>query len=86
MPKIIKGIIEDLKAGTKAQCEVGAANFAAVKAEAKANWEEAKATPKVRMEMMRAEQREQIKEAKARTEEAQKRIDDAKAKRAAATA
>ena len=86
MSKIVKGIVEDLKASAKAQHAVDAANFAAVRAEAKANWEEAKASPKARAAMMREEQNKQIDEAKARMEEAHKRIDSARAKRAAVSA
>ena len=40
-----KKAFSDMKASAKAQHEVDKANFAAAKAEAKANWEEAKMSP-----------------------------------------
>ena len=41
-----KNAFNDMKESAKAQHEVDKANFAAVKAESKANWEEAKAVSK----------------------------------------
>ena len=72
-----KKAFSDMKESTKAQHEVDKANFAAVKAESKANWEEAKAmgTPETRKTMMQEERDKQIAEAKKRQEEAQARID-----------
>ena len=86
MSKIVKGIVEDLKASTKAQHEVDAANFEAVKTESRVTWEEARVSPKVRMELMREDQMKQVEEAKARTKKAQERIDYVRAKNAAAHA
>lgn len=69
-----------MKESAKAQHEVDKANFAAVKAESKAAWEEAKAMgrPGTHKAMMQAQRDEQIAEAQARTAAAQKRIDAAK--------
>ena len=66
-----------MKESAKAQHEVDKANLEAVKAESKAQWEEAKAMrdPEKRKAMMQAERDEQIAAAKERTKEAQKRID-----------
>ncbi|MBQ2773110.1 MAG: hypothetical protein IJF45_02070, partial [Clostridia bacterium] len=52
----------DMKADAKAQHEVDKANFAAAKAEAKANWEEAKMSPSQRRAMMQTEREAQIAE------------------------
>ena len=69
-----------MKESAKAQHEVDKANFEAAKAESKAQWEEAKAmrNPEKRKAMMQAERDEQIATAKARTAEAQERIEVAK--------
>ncbi|MEE1318896.1 MAG: hypothetical protein UHD05_05235 [Ruminococcus sp.] len=66
-----------MKENAKAQHEVDKANFAAVKAESKANWEEAKAMgdPERRKAVLQAERDEQIAAAKERQVEAQARID-----------
>ena len=66
-----------MKESARAQHEVDKANFAAAKAESRAQWEEAKAmrNPELRKAMMQAERDEQIAAAKARTAEAQARID-----------
>ena len=66
-----------MKENAKAQHEVDKANFAAVKAESKANWEEAKAMgdPERRKAVLQAERDEQIAAAKERQAEAQARID-----------
>jgi len=89
---------EDMKENAKAQHEVDKANFDAVKAESKANfeenrghntfakakadakksWEDAKMSPAKRQEKIREEQAEQIKEANARKEAAEKRLEDLK--------
>ncbi len=80
MAEFLKKAFQDMKESAKAQHEVDKANLAAVKAESKANWEEAKAMgkPETRKAMMQAERDEQIAEAKKRQEEAQARIDAAK--------
>lgn len=66
-----------MKESARAQHEVDKANFAAAKAESRAQWEEAKAMrdPELRKAMMQAERDEQIAAAKARTAAAQSRID-----------
>ena len=64
----------DMKESTKAQHEVDKANFAAAKAEAKANWEEAKASPAQRQAKMQEEREAQIAAAAdARTQAAKKK-------------
>ena len=70
----------DMKESTKAQHEVDKANFAAAKAESKAQWEEAKAMskPATRKKMMQAQRDEQIAAAQQRQAEARARIDAAK--------
>ena len=80
MTEFLKKAFQDMKESAKAQHEVDKANFAAVKAESKANFEEAKAMgkPETRKAMMQAERDEKISEAKKRQEEAQARIDAAK--------
>ena len=50
--QFFKNAFADMKASTKAQHEVDKANFAAAKAEAKAQWEEAKMSPKARQAKM----------------------------------
>ena len=49
-----KNAFRDMKENTKAQHEVDKANLAAAKAEAKANWEEAKMSPSARQAKMQA--------------------------------
>lgn len=80
MVDFFKKAFQDMKESAKAQHEVDKANFEAAKAESKAQWEEAKAmhNPEKRKAMMQAERDEQIAAAKARTAEAQKRIEAAK--------
>ncbi len=77
MSEFFKKAFADMKESARAQHEVDKANFAAVKAESRAQWEEAKAMrdPELRKAMMQAERDEQIAAAKARTAEAQTRID-----------
>ena len=50
----------DMKESAKAQHEVDKANFSAAKAEAKANWEEAKMSPSQRQAKMQEERDAQI--------------------------
>ncbi len=69
---------KDMKESARAQHELDKANFAAVRAESKASWEEAKLSPKQRQAKVQAEREEQIAKANARTIEAQARIDAAK--------
>lgn len=68
----------DMKESTKAQHEVDKANFAAAKAEAKANWEEAKMFPSQRQAKMQAEREAQIAAANKRKAAADARIEAAK--------
>ena len=73
-----KNAFSDMKENTKAQHEVDKANFNAVKAESKAQWEEAKMSPKARQEMMQKDRDEQIAAANKRQAEAEARIEVAK--------
>lgn len=67
----------NMKDSAKAQHEVDKANMAAIKAESKAQWEEAKAIgkPETRKKAMQAQRDEQIAEANKRKAEAEVRID-----------
>jgi len=69
-----------MKASTKAQHEVDKANFAAAKAEAKANWEEAKMSPSQRQAKMQQERDAQIAAANERKAAAEARISATKKK------
>ena len=73
-----KKAFSDMKESTKSQHEVDKANFEAVKAESKAQWEEAKMSPSQRTAMMREEQLAQIAEANERKRIAEERIAAAK--------
>ena len=75
-----KKAFADMKESTKAQHEVDKANFAAAKAEAKANWEEAKMSPSQRQAMTQEERDAQIAEANERKAAADARIEAAKKK------
>lgn len=77
MSEFFKKAFADMKESARAQHEVDKANFAAAKAESRAQWEEAKAMrdPELRKAMMQAERDEQIAAAKERTAAAQSRID-----------
>ena len=72
--------IRSMKASAKAQHEVDKANFAATKAEAKANWEEAKMSPSQRQAKMQEERDAQIAAANERKAVADARMDAAKKK------
>ena len=76
--EFFKKAFADMREDAKAQHEVDKANFNAVKAESKAQWEEAKRTPKQQQEAMRQKQAEQIAAAKVREAEANERIAAAK--------
>ena len=82
MIKFLKKAFADMKESTKAQHEVDKANFAAAKAESKAQWEEAKAMgkPETRSAMMQAQRDKQIEEANQRKAEAEERISKAQGK------
>ncbi len=75
-----KRAFSDMKEDAKAQHEVDKANFAATKAESKANWEEAKAMgkPETRKALMQEERDAQIKAANERAAAANERIDNFK--------
>ena len=70
----------DMKESTKAQHEVDKANFAAAKAEAKANWEEAKMSPSQRQAKMQEDREAQIAAANERKAAAEARIEAAQEK------
>lgn len=78
--EFFQNAFEDMKESAKAQHEADKANLAAVKAESKAQWEEAKAMgrPETRKSAMQAQRDEQIAAAKERQEQAEARIDAAK--------
>ncbi len=78
--KFLKDAFDDMKESTKAQHEVDKANFAAAKAESKANWEEAKMSPSQRQAKMQEERDAQIAEANERKAVADARIEAAKKK------
>ena len=77
-----KNAFSDMKQSAREQHEVDKANFAAAKAESKAQWEEAKAMgrPETMKKIQRDQRDTQIREANERIADAQKRIDDAKNK------
>lgn len=80
--KFFEKAFEDMKESARAQHEVDAAEFAAVKAESKARIEEARAMgrPETRKAAMQAERDEKIATAIERQVQAQARIDAAKDK------
>lgn len=75
-----KKAFADMKENTKAQHELDKANFDAIKAEAKANWEEAKLSPAQRQMKIQAERDAQIAQANQRKAAADARIDTEKKK------
>ena len=76
--EFFKNAFDDMKESTKAQHEVDKANFAAAKAEAKANFEEAKMSPSQRQAKMQEEREAQIAEANERKAAAEACIQAAK--------
>ena len=72
--QFFKNAFADMKESAKQQHEVDKANLAAVKAESKAQWEEAKMSPKARQAKIQEEREKQIKEANKRKELADERI------------
>ena len=76
--QFFKNAFSDMKESAKAQHEVDKANFAAAKAEAKAQWEEAKMSPKARQAKMQEEREKQIEKANERKAIADERIKNAK--------
>ena len=73
-----KKAFSDIKKSAKAQHEVDKANFAAAKAESKAQWEEAKMSPSQRQEKMQRDREAQIATANERRAAAEARIEAAK--------
>lgn len=80
MGNFFKKAFQDMAQSAKAQHEVDKAQLEAVKAESKAQWEEAKMTPAGRQALMQDERDKQIAAAKERTAAAQERIDLAKSR------
>ena len=76
----LKKAFSDMKNSAKAQHEVDKANMAAVKAESKAQWEEAKMSPSQKQAKMQEERDAQIAAANERKAAAEARIDAAKKK------
>lgn len=76
--KFFKNAFHDMKESAKAQHEVDKANLAAVKAESKANFEEAKLSPKARTEKLNRERQESLLKAQERKAAAEERIQAAK--------
>ena len=72
--RFFKNAFADMKASAKAQHEVDKANLAAAKAEARAQWEEAKMSPKARQAKMQEDREKQIAQANERTAIANERI------------
>ena len=72
----LKQAFSDMKESAKAQHEVDRANFAAAKAESRAQWEEAKAmrNPQKRKALMQRERDKQIAAANERRAAAEARI------------
>lgn len=75
MTNFIKNAFQDMADSAKAQHAVDKANLNAVKLESKAQWEDAKMSPKLRQEKMQTERDEQLAEANARAAAAQERLD-----------
>ena len=78
--QFFKNAFADMKQSTKAQHEVDKANFAAAKAESKAQWEEAKMSPKAHQAKMHEEREKQIEKANERKAIADERIKKANIK------
>ena len=78
LKEFFKKAFQDMKESAKAQREVDKANFAAAKAESKAQWEEAKTSPAKRQAKMQKKREAQIAEANARKTAAEERIQQAK--------
>ena len=78
--QVDKANFEAVKAESKANFEEnrGSKTFAKAKANAKQNWDEVHMAPTQRNEKMQKEREQQIANAKQRTEEANKRIEQAK--------
>ena len=85
MANFLKNAFHDMKESAKAQHQVDKSNFEAVKAESKAQWEEAKAmsNPEVYKVAQQAKREQAVADAQQRIAQAQVRIDEAKAEQAA---
>ncbi len=79
-PGFFKQAFRDMKESAKRQWEIDKANFKAQKLETKAFYQEQKAkrNPEVRKMVQEQEYQQQMSEAKARQEAAQKRINEVK--------
>ena len=79
-PGFFKQAFRDMKESAKRQREIDKANFKAQKMETKAFYleQKAKSSPDVRKMVKEQEYKQQMEEAKARQQAAQKRIDEAK--------
>lgn len=73
-----KKAFHDMAESARAQHEVDKANFAAVKAESKAQWEEAKMSPKAMQEKLQADREKQLAEINERIAAANARIEKAR--------
>lgn len=80
LKNFFKKAFHDMKEDAKVQHEVDKANFAAAKAESRAQWDEAKAMskPETRKELMQEKRDAEIAEAKKRQREAEARSAAAK--------
>lgn len=80
MKKFFKSAFQDMKDSAKAQHAVDKANFAAVKAESRASFEEmeAQSSPKAHKAAQQAKREAQLKEAAERRAAAEARIQAAK--------
>ena len=81
-PGFLRQAFRDMKESARMQREIDRANFRAVRLETRAFYQEQKATrnPEVRKMVQEQEYQQQMSEAKARQEAAQKRIDEARNK------
>ena len=79
-PGFFKQAFRDMKESAKRQREIDRANFKAQKMETKAFYQEQKAkrNPEVRKMVQKQEYQQQMEQARARQEAAQKRIDEAR--------
>ena len=76
MKEFFKKAFKDMKENTKRQHEVDKANFEAVKAESRVNFEEAKLSSSKIQEQMQKEQQRQLEDAKIRREVAENKLED----------
>jgi len=74
MINFFKKAFESMKQSAREQREVDRANLEAVKAESRANLQEAKTSPSARQKKMSEERKQQIEQANLRKQEAEARI------------